>query len=222
MFHGTPHFRFLRWQIICDDAVYAVQRHYSDSLTLSLSRREKVCGITAPLAAFSIDRELIGHRRCEWMPCICSFDYRAKKQFLIACVAFYDQSKKVRSKSLIEEAFQMNTFKAFRIDSKNGQVVAGFENITLDDLTPGDVVINSVYSGINYKDALAATGKGAILRKFPLVGGIDVAGIVDRSDDHRFSIGDEVLVCGSGLSETRDGGYAEYVRGPGGLRHSFA
>ena len=109
----------------------------------------------------------------------------------------------------------MKTFKAFRIDSKDDRIRAGFENITLDDLTPGDVVIQSVYSGINYKDALAATGKGAILRKFPLVGGIDVAGIVDRSDDERFDIGDEVMVCGSELSETRDGGYSEYVRVPG-------
>ena len=109
----------------------------------------------------------------------------------------------------------MKTFKAFRIDSKNGRIHAGFENITLDDLTPGEVVIRSVYSGINYKDALAATGKGSILRKFPLVGGIDVAGIVDRSEDERFNIGDEVLICGSELSETRDGGYAEYVMVPG-------
>ena len=109
----------------------------------------------------------------------------------------------------------MKTFKAFRIDSKNGRIHAGFENITLDDLTPGDVVIKSVYSGINYKDALAATGKGSILKKFPLVGGIDVAGIVESSDDARFNKGDEVLICGSELSETRDGGYAEYVRVPG-------
>ena len=106
----------------------------------------------------------------------------------------------------------MKTFKAFRINSKNGQIHAGFESISLDHLTPGDVVIKSEYSGINYKDALAATGKGAILKKFPLVGGIDVAGIVHDSTDERFNIGDEVLVCGSGLSEIRDGGYAEYVR----------
>jgi acrylyl-CoA reductase (NADPH) len=109
----------------------------------------------------------------------------------------------------------MKRFKAFRIDSRNGQIRAGFEHLTLDDLTPGEVVIEAVYSGINYKDALAATGKGSILRKFPLVGGIDVAGIVDRSADERFDIGDEVLVCGSELSETRDGGYSEYVRVPG-------
>lgn len=109
----------------------------------------------------------------------------------------------------------MNTFKAFRIHSIDGQMTSGFESLTLDDLTPGELVIKAVYSNINYKDALAATGKGKILKKFPLVGGIDVAGIVESSEDDRFSAGDEVLVCGAGLSETRDGGYSEFVRVPG-------
>ena len=79
---------------------------------------------------------------------------------------------------------------------------------------PGEVLIKSVYSGINYKDALAATGTGRILQRFPLVGGIDVAGYVETSTDQRFKAGDQVLVCGSGLSESRDGGYAEFVRVP--------
>ena len=109
----------------------------------------------------------------------------------------------------------MKTFTAFRIHSKQGRIHSGFESLTLDDLTPGDVVIKAVYSNINYKDALAATGKGTILKKFPLVGGIDIAGIVERTDDERFNIGDEVLVFNAGLSETLDGGYAEYVRIPG-------
>lgn len=109
----------------------------------------------------------------------------------------------------------MNTFTAFRIHSSDGQIRSGFESLTLDDLTPGDLVIKAVYSNINYKDALAATGKGKILRKFPLVGGVDVAGVVQSTDDDRFNVGDEVLVCGAGLSETLDGGYSEYVRAPG-------
>jgi len=109
----------------------------------------------------------------------------------------------------------MKTFSAFRIHSKAGQIHADFENLTLDDLTPGDVIIKSVYSNINYKDALAATGKGRILKKFPLVGGIDVAGFVENSHDDRFNTGDAVLVCGAGLSETLDGGYSHYVRVPG-------
>lgn len=109
----------------------------------------------------------------------------------------------------------MNTFTAFRIHSSAGKIHAGFEKLTLDDLTSGDVVIKSVYSNINYKDALAATGKGSILRKFPLVGGIDVAGLVEDSNNDRFKHGDQVLICGAGLSESMDGGYSQYVRVPG-------
>lgn len=106
----------------------------------------------------------------------------------------------------------MNTFRAFRIrDDKGG---AGIEQVSLDDLSPGEVVIKAAYSGINYKDALAATGKGKILRQFPLIGGIDVSGVVASSTDPRFREGDEVLVTGHGLSETHNGGYAEYVRVP--------
>ena len=111
----------------------------------------------------------------------------------------------------------MQQFKAFRIHSDNGQIRSGFDNIGLDDLSPGDVVFKCVYSGINYKDALAATGKGAILRRYPLVGGIDAVGYIVSSGDPRFQIDDPVLVCGSELSETRDGGYAERVQVPGDI-----
>jgi len=106
----------------------------------------------------------------------------------------------------------MQSLRAYRIDQKDGRIVAGFESLTLDDLSAGDVVIRVSHSTINYKDALAATGKGKILRKYPLVGGIDLAGTVVSSADRRFSEGDSVLVNGCGLSETRDGGYAEYAR----------
>lgn len=108
----------------------------------------------------------------------------------------------------------MSSFKAYRIHNEDGEIRAGFEQITLDDVTEGDVVIRSAWSDINFKDALAATGKGKILRKFPLVGGIDVAGRVESSDSKQFSPGDEVVVVGCELSETRDGGYAEFVRVP--------
>jgi len=89
---------------------------------------------------------------------------------------------------------------------------SGIEQITPDDLAPGEVVIRTAYSSVNFKDALAGTGEGKILRKFPLVGGIDVAGHVVASTDAKFKEGDAVLVTGSGLSETRDGGYSEYAR----------
>ncbi len=103
-------------------------------------------------------------------------------------------------------------FQAFRIHSDAGLYRSGIEAISLDDLNPGEVVIKAVYSSVNYKDALAGTGEGKILRKFPLVGGIDVAGHVVASTDPGFKEGDAVLVTGSGLSETRDGGYAQYAR----------
>ena len=69
----------------------------------------------------------------------------------------------------------MNAFKAFRIHEREGKIAAGFEQMAVDALTPGDVVIRVKYSSINYKDALAATGTGKILRKYPLNGGIDLA-----------------------------------------------
>jgi NADPH2:quinone reductase len=106
----------------------------------------------------------------------------------------------------------MDTFKAFRIHESGGKISAGFDQVTLDALSPGEVVIDVEYSGINYKDALAATGAGRILRRYPLVGGIDLAGRVRTSDDSRFKPGDAVLVTGSGLSENFDGGYAQRAR----------
>ena len=104
------------------------------------------------------------------------------------------------------------TFKAYRIHEIDKKIVGRFEQLTLDDLAPGDVVVRVLYSDINYKDALAATGAGRILRKYPLVGGIDLAGVVESSADPRCKAGDHVLVTGCGLSETHDGGYAEYAR----------
>jgi NADPH2:quinone reductase len=109
----------------------------------------------------------------------------------------------------------MNRFKAFRIHSEGGKIVARFEELGLEDLAPGEVVIRVTHSGINYKDALAATGAGKILRRYPLVGGIDLAGVVESSSDARFAPGTAVLVTGCGLSETHDGGYAEFARVPG-------
>ncbi len=106
----------------------------------------------------------------------------------------------------------MQNFRAFRINNDHGNIRAGIEQLTLDDLTAGNVVIKSAYSGINYKDALAATGRGKILRHFPLNGGVDVSGLVVQSNSKHFKEGDKVLVTGCGLSESYDGGYSEYVR----------
>ena len=103
-------------------------------------------------------------------------------------------------------------FTAFRIHKNDKTITSGFEKISLNDLTAGEVVIKVAYSDINYKDALAATGKGRILRTYPLVGGIDLSGVVISSEDSRFKKGDKVLVCGAQLSELYDGGYSEYAR----------
>ena len=107
-----------------------------------------------------------------------------------------------------------DTFRALRIfDDEHGYRAEIVEQ-TIDDQSDGDVVIQVAWSGINYKDALAGTGKGKILREFPLNGGIDAAGTVMRSESPEFNEGDEVLITGCGLSETRDGGYSEYLRVP--------
>ena len=104
------------------------------------------------------------------------------------------------------------SFRACRIRNDSGKVTAAIEDMTLDQLSPGDVVIRVHYSSVNYKDALAATGRGNILRSFPLNGGIDAAGVVVNSENQLFSPGDEVLVTGCGLGESHDGGFSEFVR----------
>ncbi len=106
----------------------------------------------------------------------------------------------------------MQSFRAFRIHQEAGKIVSRMETISLNDLAEGEVVVKVRYSTINYKDALAATGAGKILRRYPLVGGIDLSGEVVSSSDPQFQPGQKVLVAGSELSETRDGGYAEYAR----------
>jgi NADPH2:quinone reductase len=106
----------------------------------------------------------------------------------------------------------MDRFRAFRIDDKDGKVAGSFQTLSVDELTPGNVVIKVSHSSINYKDALAATGAGRILRQYPLNGGIDLAGVVVSSDDEELAPGTAVLVNGCGLSETVDGGYSEYAR----------
>ncbi len=103
-------------------------------------------------------------------------------------------------------------FDAFRIHNDDNGYRSGIETVSLDDLSSGEIVVKVAFSSVNYKDALAGTGQGKILRRFPLVGGIDLAGHVVASTDPKFREGDQVLVTGSGLSETRDGGYSEYAR----------
>jgi NADPH2:quinone reductase len=107
-------------------------------------------------------------------------------------------------------------FKAFRISDNGGKISGAVVDTTLDELSAGDVVIRAAYSGVNYKDALAATGAAKILKRLPIVGGIDVAGTVASSAAARFREGDEVVVTGYDLGVASDGGYSAYVRVPAG------
>jgi len=102
------------------------------------------------------------------------------------------------------------TGKAYRINFDSKGYRAGLQDLDLAELSAGDVTVEVKWSAVNFKDALAGTGKGKILRHFPLNGGIDMAGIVVSSDSAKFKPGDKVLATGCGLSEIRDGGYCEY------------
>ena len=108
----------------------------------------------------------------------------------------------------------MESFKAYRIHETAGKVSGRFDQVTLDDLAAGEVVIRVAYSSVNYKDALAATGAGKIIRRFPCVGGIDLSGTVEQSSDARFRTGDAVIATSYDIGVSHDGGYAEYARIP--------
>ena len=108
--------------------------------------------------------------------------------------------------------------RAFRCHQVDGRVEARLEHVpprAADALAAGEVLLAVAWSGINYKDALAATGAGKIMRRFPLTAGIDVAGVVEASADPRFRAGDPAIVVGCGLGEEVDGGFADQavVRG---------
>jgi hypothetical protein len=108
----------------------------------------------------------------------------------------------------------MDKFKAYRIREADKKAVGGFEEMRLDDLDPGEVVVRVAYSSVNYKDALAATGAGRIIRRFPCVGGIDLSGTVTESSDSRFKRGDAVICTSYDMGVAHDGGYSEYARVP--------
>ena len=108
----------------------------------------------------------------------------------------------------------MQTFRAFKLEEIDRKIRAGFADVTLDELDPGELVVRVAYSDVNYKDALAATGKGRILLRPSCIGGIDLAGTVVSSTDARFAKGDAVLAVGHELGVKHHGGYAEYARIP--------
>ncbi|HUX23693.1 MAG TPA: alcohol dehydrogenase catalytic domain-containing protein, partial [Burkholderiales bacterium] len=108
----------------------------------------------------------------------------------------------------------MEKFKAYRINEVDKKTVAGFVDMTQNELDPGEVLIRVAYSGVNYKDALAATGAGKVIRRYPCVGGIDLSGTVVESSDARFNKGDAVIATSYDIGVAHHGGYAEYARVP--------
>jgi acrylyl-CoA reductase (NADPH) len=106
----------------------------------------------------------------------------------------------------------MPTFKALLATQDAGKFHASIQQLDRESLPPGEVTIRVRYSGLNYKDGLAVTGKPGVIRKFPMVPGIDMAGVVEESSSPEWKAGDEVVVTGFGLSETLWGGYAELAR----------
>lgn len=109
----------------------------------------------------------------------------------------------------------MDSFKALLIEERDGKVCNGFVRMNENQLDAGEVTIRVAYSSINYKDALAATGAGKIIRRFPCVGGIDLSGTVIASSDVRFKAGDPVIATSFDIGVAHHGGYAEVARVPG-------
>lgn len=109
----------------------------------------------------------------------------------------------------------MESFNALLIEERDGKVSSGFVRMDESLLDAGDVTIRVAYSSVNYKDALAATGAGKIIRRFPCVGGIDLSGVVISSADPRFKPGDQVIATSFDIGVAHHGGYAEIARVPG-------
>lgn len=108
----------------------------------------------------------------------------------------------------------MDPFKAYLVEQQDGKIAGRFVQFSPDQFDRGEVTLRIAYSSINYKDALAATGAGKIIRRYPCVGGIDMAGTVVESADGRFKPGDQVIATSYDIGVAHHGGYAEYGRVP--------
>ncbi len=106
------------------------------------------------------------------------------------------------------------SFPAYLVSSSPAGVTAAFITMADDQLDPGDVTVRVQYASVNFKDALAATGKGKIIRRFPCVGGIDASGVVESSSVPHFKPGDSVIVHSHGFGVSHHGGYAGRARAP--------
>jgi alcohol dehydrogenase len=108
----------------------------------------------------------------------------------------------------------IDSFDAYLIEGSPGAVTARFTRMNPAQLDAGEVRVRVQYASVNYKDALAATGRGPIIRRFPCVGGIDAVGTVEASDSPRFEVADRVIVHSHGFGVSHHGGYAGYARVP--------
>src|SRR5205823_1008254 len=110
-----------------------------------------------------------------------------------------------------EKRAMVESFRAFVVNKTDDAFEAGVKELSRDDLPTGDVLIKVVYSGINYKDGLASTPGGGVVRKYPFVPGIDLAGHVVESSDRHFRENDEVIVTSYNLGVSHYGGFSEYA-----------
>lgn len=108
----------------------------------------------------------------------------------------------------------MSSFKALVINKVENEIIANTQQLDLNDLPQGELLIKVAYSSVNYKDALACLPNGGIVKSYPFVPGIDLAGTVVSSEDERFQKGDEIVVTGFGLGVNHFGGFSEYARVP--------
>ncbi|OBZ11308.1 oxidoreductase [Bacillus sp. FJAT-26390] len=108
----------------------------------------------------------------------------------------------------------MSTFRALVIDKRDNEIVAETKQLEIDDLPEGELLIRVAYSSVNYKDALACSANGGVVKSYPIVPGIDLAGTVIASENERFQAGDQIVVTGYGLGVSHYGGFSEYARVP--------
>jgi len=106
------------------------------------------------------------------------------------------------------------TYKAFYVEEKDGKYIQSVKELNISDLPKGDVLIKVYYSSLNYKDALSSTGNRGVTKHYPHTPGIDAAGIVVRSDNQQYKIGEKVIVTGNDLGMNTPGGFGEFIRVP--------
>ncbi|RAP22756.1 alcohol dehydrogenase [Bacillus pumilus] len=108
----------------------------------------------------------------------------------------------------------MDSFKAILVTEKNDQVSYDLQNVSVNDLSEGEVLIKLAYSSINYKDMLAVQKNGGVIRNYPMIPGIDLSGTIVHTTDNRFVEGQQVIVTGFTMGMSHTGGFSEYARVP--------